>query len=56
VKVDQAIQIVNSAIANQIDWTEIKNIVKEAQMQENPVACAIKELKLETNHITLMLR
>lgn len=54
--VDQAIQVVRSALANQIDWTEIGAIVKEAQSQGDPVASAIKELKLQTNHITMLLR
>ena len=53
---DKAILIVNSAIANQIDWSEINNIVKEAQAQGDQVACAIAGLKLETNHITMNLR
>ncbi|KAM6202057.1 ribosome quality control complex subunit NEMF [Rhynchocyon petersi] len=54
--VDRAIQVVRSALANQIDWTEIGLIVKEAQAQGDPVANAIKELKLQTNHITMLLR
>ncbi|NXY46291.1 NEMF factor, partial [Ceuthmochares aereus] len=54
--VDRAIQVVRSALANQIDWTEIGTIVKEAQAQGDPVANAIKELKLQTNHITMLLR
>ncbi|XP_061854408.1 ribosome quality control complex subunit NEMF isoform X2 [Colius striatus] len=54
--VDRAIQVVRSALANQIDWTEIGAIVKEAQAQGDPVANAIKELKLQTNHITMLLR
>uniref|UniRef100_H3B9L2 Ribosome quality control complex subunit NEMF n=1 Tax=Latimeria chalumnae TaxID=7897 RepID=H3B9L2_LATCH len=54
--VDRAIQVVRSALANQIDWTEIGIIVKEAQAQGDPVACAIKELKLSTNHITMLLK
>lgn len=54
--VDRAIQVVRSALANQIDWTEIGVIVKEAQAQGDPVACAIKELKLQTNHVTMLLR
>lgn len=56
VQVDSAILIVRSAIANQIDWTEIKNLVKEAQVDGNPVATAIKDLKLDTNHITMLLQ
>ncbi|XP_074852270.1 ribosome quality control complex subunit NEMF isoform X2 [Carettochelys insculpta] len=54
--VDRAIQVVRSALANQIDWTEIGTIVKEAQAQGDPVASAIKELKLQTNHITMLLK
>ncbi|KAM9381063.1 ribosome quality control complex subunit NEMF [Phaethornis superciliosus] len=54
--VDRAIQVVRSALANQIDWTEIGAIVKEAQAHGDPVASAIKELKLQTNHITMLLR
>uniref|UniRef100_G3SSD6 Ribosome quality control complex subunit NEMF n=1 Tax=Loxodonta africana TaxID=9785 RepID=G3SSD6_LOXAF len=54
--VDRAIQVVRSALANQIDWTEIGSIVKEAQAQGDPVANAIKELKLQTNHVTMLLR
>jgi len=54
--VDKAILIVRSAIANQIDWTEISNLVKEAQSQQDPVAMAIKEIKLQNNHIIMALR
>ncbi|XP_078591678.1 ribosome quality control complex subunit NEMF-like isoform X2 [Branchiostoma floridae x Branchiostoma japonicum] len=54
--VDKAILVVRSAIANQIDWTEIWDIVKEAQAQGDPVASTIKSLKLDSNHITLVLR
>ncbi|KAJ8341664.1 hypothetical protein SKAU_G00339550 [Synaphobranchus kaupii] len=54
--VDRALQVVRSALANQVDWTEIGLIVKEAQVAGDPVACAIKELKLQTNHITMLLR
>ncbi|XP_075138701.1 ribosome quality control complex subunit NEMF isoform X2 [Leptodactylus fuscus] len=54
--VDRALQVVRSALANQIDWTEIGVIVKEAQAQGDPVALAIKELKLTTNHITMLLK
>ncbi|KAG7466460.1 hypothetical protein MATL_G00165000 [Megalops atlanticus] len=54
--VERALQVVRSALANQVDWTEIGLIVKEAQAAGDPVACAIKELKLQTNHITMLLR
>lgn len=54
--VDQALLIVRSALANQIDWTEIENLVHEAQLQGDPVASCITGLKLDSNMITLLLR
>lgn len=54
--VERALQVVRSALANQVDWAEIGLIVKEAQTAGDPVACAIKELKLQTNHITMLLQ
>ncbi|KAG7269483.1 hypothetical protein CRUP_009996 [Coryphaenoides rupestris] len=54
--VERALQVVCSALANQVDWAEIGLIVKEAQEAGDPVACAIKELKLQTNHITMLLK
>ena len=54
--VERAILVVNSALANQVAWEEIEEIVKDAQLQLDPVACAIKKLKLATNHVTLALR
>uniref|UniRef100_A0AAY4BTZ8 Ribosome quality control complex subunit NEMF n=1 Tax=Denticeps clupeoides TaxID=299321 RepID=A0AAY4BTZ8_9TELE len=53
--VERALQVVQSALANQVDWMEIGQIVKEAQAAGDPVACAIKDLKLKTNHITMLL-
>uniref|UniRef100_A0A4W3K603 Ribosome quality control complex subunit NEMF n=1 Tax=Callorhinchus milii TaxID=7868 RepID=A0A4W3K603_CALMI len=43
--VDKAIHVIRSALANQIDWTEIGNIVKEAQAQDDPVAFKSAEKK-----------
>lgn len=54
--VERALQVVCSALANQVDWTEIGILVKEAQAAGDTVACAIKELKLQANHITLLLK
>eukprot|EP00111_Clytia_hemisphaerica_P007746 TCONS_00022497-protein len=54
--VEQAIATINSAIANQIDWEEIEDIVKEAQSQHDPIASSIKSLKLNVNQIVLSLR
>ncbi|XP_077587184.1 ribosome quality control complex subunit NEMF [Stigmatopora nigra] len=54
--VERALQVICSALANQVDWTEIGALVKEAQGAGDPVACAIKDLKLQTNHITMLLK
>ncbi|XP_067222943.1 ribosome quality control complex subunit NEMF-like isoform X2 [Chanodichthys erythropterus] len=54
--VERALQVVRSALANQVDWAEIAQIVKEAQAAGDPVACAIKELKLQSNHMTMLLK
>jgi len=53
--VDQAITTINSAIANQVDWVEIEELVAEAKLQNDPVASLIKSLQLSSNKITLIL-
>lgn len=53
--VDNAIFAIQSALANQMSWQDIESLVKEAQAKKDPVASAVKQLKLETNHITLLL-
>lgn len=55
-QVDRAITIVRSALANQISWSDIDDIIKEAQSHGDPVALAIKSLKLSKNHFTMSLR
>jgi predicted ribosome quality control (RQC) complex YloA/Tae2 family protein len=54
--IDHAIQVVRSALANQVSWKEIDELVEEATRKGDPVAKIIKKLKLSTNHISLMLR
>lgn len=54
--VDNAILAVRSALANQLPWPDIQNLIKEAEAKGDPVATSIKGLKLEINHITMMLR
>lgn len=54
--IDNAILVIRSAIANQIPWSEIWNIIKEAQSMGDPVARSICELKLDTNHFTIKLK
>ncbi|XP_034933675.1 nuclear export mediator factor NEMF [Chelonus insularis] len=53
--VDNAILVVQSALAAQMPWPEIEELIKEAQMRNDPIALAIKKLKFETNHISLYL-
>nr|XP_033338960.1 nuclear export mediator factor NEMF homolog [Megalopta genalis] len=53
--VDNAILAIQSALANQMAWPDIKVLLKEAENRGDPVASAIKQLKLETNHISLLL-
>jgi len=53
--VNNGIKVVNSAIANQIPWDQIKEIIKEATDNGDPVASRIKQIKLEVNHIVMQL-
>lgn len=53
--VDNAILAIRSAIASQLPWPEIQNLVKSAQANKDRVATAIRQLKLEKNHISLYL-
>ncbi|KAF7397649.1 hypothetical protein HZH68_008871 [Vespula germanica] len=54
--VDNAIFAIQNALANQVPWPDIQILLKEAQAKGDPIASAIKQLKLETNHIALLLR
>lgn len=40
---------------HQMGWEDIQLLVKTAQDNNDPIASCIKELKLKTNHITLLL-
>ncbi|XP_065832835.1 ribosome quality control complex subunit NEMF-like isoform X2 [Oscarella lobularis] len=53
--VERAILVLCNMIANAFDWTEISQMVKEAQVEGDPVAKAIKALKLESNKFTFFL-
>ena len=54
-QVERAILVLCNMIANAFDWTEISQMVKEAQVEGDPVAKAIKALKLESNKFTFFL-
>ncbi|KAG8041494.1 hypothetical protein G9C98_002787 [Cotesia typhae] len=53
--VDNAVLAIQSALANQMPWPDIQVLITEAQVRGDPVALAIKALKLETNHISVYL-
>ena len=53
--VEKALLIVNSMLANKLDWAEIEQLLKEAKAKHDPVAVAIKSLKLEENKIVMLL-
>ncbi|KAG6441996.1 nuclear export mediator factor NEMF homolog [Manduca sexta] len=53
--VEQARLAVQTALANQMSWDDIKLLVKTAQDNKDPIASCIKQLKLDKNHITLWL-
>lgn len=54
--VDNAILAIQSAIASQMSWPDIHELLKAAQTNKDPVASTIKQLKLETNHISILLK
>lgn len=53
--VDAAITIIRNAVASQMDWQDLNDLVKEEKRRENPIAMIIDKLKLETNQLTLVL-
>jgi len=56
-KVERAIAVVRSLVASQVDWLEMEKLVAEAATaQTDPVAASIRSLKLQTNHITMLLK
>ena len=55
-QVDQAIRIICSAIANQVSWDDIMDLVRDAQAMNDHVAMAIKSCKFETNSMMMALR
>jgi len=49
--------VVRSLVASQVDWLEIEKLVADAAAaQTDPVAASIKSLKLQTNHVTMLLK
>ncbi|KAI8050062.1 fibronectin-binding protein A N-terminus-domain-containing protein [Thamnidium elegans] len=53
--VDAAITIIRNAVASQMDWQDLNDLVKEEKRRQNPIALIIETLKLDTNQLTLIL-
>lgn len=53
--VDKVILQTNAALANQLSWQEIQDLVDEAKLRGDPIAALIKNLKLDINHVVLQL-
>ncbi|KAI9257286.1 hypothetical protein BDA99DRAFT_441428 [Phascolomyces articulosus] len=53
--VEAAITIIRNAVASQMDWRDLNELVAEEKKRGNPIADIIHALKLETNQITLLL-
>ncbi|RWS17356.1 Nuclear export mediator factor Nemf-like protein [Dinothrombium tinctorium] len=53
--VEKALLVIRSAIANQMSWEDINEIIAEAQSQNDPIATRIVGLKLDKNQFTMNL-
>lgn len=53
--VEKALIVIRSALANQLDWAEIKELLEEAAENGDPVVSRIKNLKLDINQMTMLL-
>ena len=53
--VDGAINAVRAALANGLNWKELKQLIKREKAAGNPVASLIHTLELEQNRMTLLL-
>ncbi|CAH8454693.1 unnamed protein product [Schistosoma turkestanicum] len=54
--VDNIIIMINHALSNQIDWKELELIIEEAKQRDDPLACHIVELKLQTSQAVIRLK
>ncbi|CAH1126558.1 unnamed protein product [Ceutorhynchus assimilis] len=53
--VDRTIMSVQMLLGQQMSWDNIEEVISEARTRGEPMAVAIKKLKLEINHISLLL-
>lgn len=54
-KVEDALLIIRSMLANQIPWSEIRQTIKEAQSMKDPIASLITNVKFDRNEFTMRL-
>ncbi|RWS28335.1 nuclear export mediator factor NEMF-like protein [Leptotrombidium deliense] len=54
--VEKALFVIRSAIANQMSWEDIEDLINEAQSENDPIASLIKGLKLNKNQFTMNLK
>jgi hypothetical protein len=47
---------INTAVANQLSWPEIEELVDEAKQSGDLTARAIQTIKFDINHLTLLLK
>ncbi|CAF4370009.1 unnamed protein product, partial [Rotaria magnacalcarata] len=53
--VTRAMAAINTAVANQMSWPEIEELVDDAKQSGDPTARAIHSIKFDINHLTLLL-
>lgn len=54
-KVENALLIIRSMIANQVSWSDIWTTIKEAQAMKDPIASLITSVKFDRNEFTMKL-
>lgn len=55
-KVEDALLIIRSMLANQVSWSDIWKTIREAQSMKDPVASLITGVKFDRNEFTMKLK
>jgi hypothetical protein len=55
-QVTRAMAAINTAVANQMSWSEIEELLDDAKQSGDPIARAIVGIKFDINHVSLLLR
>jgi len=53
--VDQCINAIRVSLSQKIGWSQLNDYIKEDRNNGNPLAMMIHKLKLEENHVTILL-